>query len=401
MQPFDKHTANVGQLEQCGSDLVNQSAQAILTGTATRTAYAPAIANWDGLCAPELTAAQNPVQNSSQEAQSALAWGAVVTQYWAAQVRDFNAEVDRITAGLNGQGPSYGATGTGGQPATATQVNDAKNAATGAAKQKWWTAYNSYITDGGTKAASMLKQGPTDANVAEAQRVGALPGMQFAPWTYWLASLQGMYTIGAGPLGSVPWWVGTSMRPIGPTAGWLSKVQWGRFAPRGPDGRFIAIADAGFWAPAKGANWIAKPGMSGLRGGLLTGAKWAGRAGNVLAVGTAALDQWSRDSGRTDLSTDEKVGRAATRGAIGGGGAIAGAIGGAEAGAAIGTLVGGPVGTVVGGFVGGMVGGIIGGGVGNAVADHVVAPVGHAIGKGLDAIGDAGKSVGHFFGSLF
>lgn len=392
MQPFDKHTANVGALESCGTALMTSSAQAILNGTATRTAYSPAIANWNGQCAPELQAAQTPVQNSSQQAQSALAWGAVVTQYWATQVRDFNAEVDRITAGLNGQGPDYGATGTNGQPPTPDQINTAKTSATGAAKQKWWTAYNTYVVDGGSKAASMLQQGPSDANVREAQRVGALPGMEFAPWNYWLAGLKGFYTPGAGAL-AIPWWIGTGMRPIGPVTSWFTKVQFGRFAPRGPDGRFIPVGSAGFWAPAKGDNWVANPGKAGVRGGWVTGAKWAGRAGNVLAVGTSALDQWSRDSGRTDLSGTEKVGRAATRGAIGGGGAIAGAWAGAQGGAAIGTLIGGPVGTVVGGFVGGVVGGLIGGGVGNAVADHVVAPVGHAIGKGLDAIGSGAKKV--------
>jgi phage tail tape-measure protein len=104
------------------------------------------------------------------------------------------------------------------------------------------------------------------------------------------------------------------------------------------------------------------------------------RGGAVLTYGVSALDQVMEDRGRSDLSTTDKVGRAAGASAYvgsvslagGAAGAWAGAEGGAAVGAAVGSVV--PViGTAAGGAVGGVVGaiggGIVGSGLAGAAAD--------------------------------
>ena len=116
MQPFDKHQANTGELEQCGASLLGTIGQSIANGHTTDGAYRPAIGNWTGMCAPEIAAAPGPFHQGAAQTRAALAWAAVVTRYWASQVTAFNARVDAIVSDLNAQGPHYGATGSNGDP---------------------------------------------------------------------------------------------------------------------------------------------------------------------------------------------------------------------------------------------------------------------------------------------
>jgi phage tail tape-measure protein len=115
------------------------------------------------------------------------------------------------------------------------------------------------------------------------------------------------------------------------------------------------------------AEWLAK-------------SKMFTRGGAVLTYGASALDQVMEDSGRSDLSTTDKVGRAAGASAYvgsvslagGAAGAWAGAEGGAVAGGAIGSVipvVGTAAGAAVGGVVGAIGGGIVGSGLAGAAAD--------------------------------
>jgi hypothetical protein len=409
VQPFDKHTANLGELESCGANLIGKAAEAIENGKATQRAYAPAIANWNGMCAPELQAAQQPVGTSAEQASHALAWAAVATRYWATQVRAFNTEVDAIVSRLNAKGPTYGAEGTGGEPPTAGQVSAAKASAEAAAKQEWWRAYNTYVVDGGTRAAAMLQAGPTEVNVAEARRVGALPPASLNPLPNIWDALKGE---------AVP--------PLDNPLGWFATLMWG--AGRGVfAGTTLSNAMdlryrnrvRGHWrgTPNGGRIWIEpywrmKPGLGSNPAARAAQArwsaagKWIGRGGVVLAAGTSFLDQWTRDAGRTDVGTGERVARSATRGAIVGGaawgGAALGAKGGALAGAAIGSAIpvlGTAAGAVVGGVVGGIVGGVVASGVANKVADYAVEAVddvGEALGDAADAVGDAVSSINPF-----
>jgi hypothetical protein len=371
VQPFDKHTANAGELESCGADLLAAVGESITNGDLTRQAYAPAVANWSGVCAPEIAAAHSAFTAGAESSRAALAWAAVTIRYWAAQVRSFNQRVDEIVSALNSRAPSYGATGSNGQPPDAGAIASAKAAAEAAAKQDWWTAYNTYIVDGGNRAASMLQQGPTEQNISEAIRVGALnapegwnplPGMWEAlrgnaipPFDSPLGLL-GLGLFGLGRLGSFSGW----------GASWMDKVAYGVYVN-------------GHWrgTPSGGRIWIdpywrATPGDVAARARWATFGKWSGRAGAVLAVGTGALNQWMMDSGRSDLTTSERVGRTAWRGGIAGGATILGAKAGAAGGAAIGTLIFPGVGTVIGGVIGGVVGGAIGAGLGNKIADLTV-----------------------------
>jgi hypothetical protein len=122
------------------------------------------------------------------------------------------------------------------------------------------------------------------------------------------------------------------------------------------------------------------------------------RFGDVLAFGGAGVAQWAEDSRDPNLTTTDRVGRAAGSAAFVGGasivGAEAGAEGGAIAGAAIGSVV--PViGTGVGGVVGGIVGGVAGSGLaawGAGKVQGFAVDAGQTVANGAV---DGAKWVGH------
>jgi hypothetical protein len=212
----------------------------------------------------------------------------------------------------------------------------------------------------------------------------ALKGNVVPPWSM-------------GPWGVGAWGLSTGLTVFGPIESWMTDVRYGRFAPRDALGRFTSL-DAPWYKRAHQAmqdrNWSALPYKSASRAGWETAGKWAGWAGGVVSIGTAGLDQWMRDSGRTDLDTTERVGRAAYRGTVAGGAAWAGAVAGAEVGGAIGSVLPGP-GTVVGGVIGGVVGGVVGSGAGNWVADHTVDWVGDRVDDVSHGVSSAVHTVGH------
>lgn len=402
MQPFDKHQANTADLEGCGATLVAEAATSLQNGKLTREAYRPAIDNVSGVCAPEIQVADAPVQKSATAAQGSLAWAAVVTRFWGSRVSTFNTKVDEITAALADLGPHYGAEGTGGDPPKHDDIVSAKAAATAEARRKWWEAHTTYIQDGGEKAASMLQQGPTSANMQVARDAGALPPMEIDAWETFVKGLQGKYTpiTDQGIPGLAGWSYGAASTP----AGWLSTWQQytrSRFAPRGPNGQFIRIDsfnNSSWWSRTAGyvddKNFVPRPGQATNVARWATFSKVATRAGWVAGAATGAWDQWSRDSGRTDLDTTDKVVRAGTRGALTAAGGAAGAWAGAQGGAMIGAAVGGPVGAAVGGVVGGIVGGVIGSGVGSVVADYAMDTVTEATDAVQEGLSDVGDAIG-------
>lgn len=190
---------------------------------------------------------------------------------------------------------------------------------------------------------------------------------------------------------------------------WLQswgKLASSRFAPRDPlTGRFLPFKDTPWWrqslAAVDDANWVAKPGEAATRANWLRMGKGLKVGGTVLGFAAGSWDQWSRDSGRDDLSDTAKVTRAATRGAATAAGGWAGAWAGAEMGGAIGTALGGPVGTVIGGAVGGLIGGVIGSGVGNKVADWTVDAAGAAADTVKDTVSDGVDKAKDVLGSIF
>lgn len=204
-----------------------------------------------------------------------------------------------------------------------------------------------------------------------------------------------------GDLGLGMWTAGRGMVAAGATAEWMTDVQHGTFAPRDAAGRYISTQapwHQNAMRAMQSRNWQALPYQSATRARWATVGTVTGRAGGALSIGTSALDQWTRDSGRTDLSDAERVGRTAYRAGVAGGlGGIGGGWAGAQVGAGIGFAVGGPVGAAVGGVVGGIAGGVAGTGVGNWVADRTVDLAGDATQWTVDAVGDAADAVGEAF----
>ena len=406
--PFDKHDADTGSLTSCGSSLVTQASEAINNGTATRQAYSPAIDAVNGVCAPEIATADQAVQNGSSNASGELAWAAVVSQYWGEQVTDFNTRVDEITADLESQGPNYGAEGEDGEEPTDEEIADAKAEKTAAAKQDWHDAYDTYIEGGQTTAAQMLRDGPTEAHVQTAIDAGIMPPMEWGEvfdWhTYW-TGVAGMWTptTDQGAWGVGLWGVRRGISGFSWVADWR---QWSRmrFAPRGADGRFLPYKNTSWWNQAKlrasTSNWVSTYGNAASNARWATAAKWVGRGGNVLSFAAGALDQWTRDADRSDLTTGQKVTRSGTRATLNLAGGLAGAWAGGKVGAGIGAAVGGPVGAAVGGAIGGIVGGVIGSGVANEVADHVVDWAGDTYETVSDWTGDRLEDAGEMLSDI-
>jgi uncharacterized protein YukE len=126
-----------------------------------------------------------------------------------------------------------------------------------------------------------------------------------------------------------------------------------------------------------------------------------GPAGRALAVGYSAELQWQADADDPNLSTADRVGRTAVRGALEGGSAVVGGITGSQIGMSIGTMICPGVGTAVGGLVGGAAGAFATTRAGRSTADaaveavddviDVAADLGDAIGDAAGAVVDAGS----------
>lgn len=180
---------------------------------------------------------------------------------------------------------------------------------------------------------------------------------------------------GAGATGTALWASGLGLFGLGFATDWMTRVRYGRFAPRGPGGRYISTQAPRWlnaWRALDGDNWQARPHQAASRQTWNTVGRWGSRAGFAVSFGTAAFDQWQADADDPSLDTDEQVGRAVTKGATTAAGGWAGAWAGAQVGGAVGTAIGGPVGTVVGGAIGGLVGGAVGSGIGSTIGDGLV-----------------------------
>lgn len=200
----------------------------------------------------------------------------------------------------------------------------------------------------------------------------------------------------------------------GRVAAWMTKVNHGRFLPRGADGRLIKIAGMSYWERLragagrfptakglspwqrvrgfdKGGNFGAKGWRGAEYGRWSTAGKWVSRGGTVITAATSGWSEWQDSAG---FPTDERAGRAVTKGATTAAGAWAGAEVGAWAGGAIGTAICPGVGTVIGGFVGGVIGGFAGSSLGSWAGDQIK-DIGGEIG---DKVGDGVKKVGGWLG---
>ncbi len=417
-------------------------------GTSVQSGTQLACTSVMGDLASPLASAPEPVVANSEELDgSALVvhgclnlWGQMVTTYNDG-IDELNAEWEAAQAASFGLSPNSFVQGPGGIIRCGTGAPDDGGVDT--------AAFNAAVADaaaalraelvrrkglldneldtGAGEVAGVLDQGPTAEAAMTLFASGGLPpeaaDIAGRIWdkfsgSFWPAdgSAYGLSAFGAG----------RAIQAFGIGAAYRNKVQLGRFAPRGPNGRFLPINGTSSWLNAwragRGSNYVANPGNAAAYGRWSTASKVVGRAGVVLTVGTSAISQWQQDMNDPSLSTAERVGRAGTAGVVTGAGAWAGAAGGAQVGAMIGSF-GGPVGTVIGGAVGGLIGGAIGAGVGDWVSDHVVEyggdlaqgvvdgaeaawdagseaveETGEFIEDAGETLGDAGEAVGDFFG---
>lgn len=394
LAPFDKHPADPGALNSSAKSLADQAKTTVDVADQTLGAYAPAIANWSGIAAPEMAAAPTPMVNDAADMNLSLTWASVAVQYWAKQVESFNRKVDAILAALSAtmNQPGRAAMDPGMEQAT-------RAAALEVATRKWHEAYQTHIVAGGGTTVGMLRDGPTDQNLATAQQVGLVPAS--GPFAVMGRNLANQVLPDFGnPLGMAGvglWAFGRTVAgfDIGAKVAALRASQlraqtrtfvggyWrtvnGQRQYIQPHWRFRADANGAL--RSQWANW------ENLNSRIGTPSRWLGNVAKPLEFGTAAAEQWARDSGRPDLNTGEKVGRAAAHSLTKGGAALAGGWAGAKIGAAIG-LAGGPVGAVVGGVVGGLIGGALAAATADALNEDVV-----------DAGEKVGDAVHNYYGS--
>jgi hypothetical protein len=176
MAPFDHHQASPGEIDAQAGTLERLAGKAIDLEAVTDAAFQPATANWDGICAPELRAAPEPVRTKARDTSGSLAWAAVPLRFWAAKVTAFNNEVDRIKGDFDAKAADhFGLRDHDGHPPQAYDYARACQAAWANATAAYWAALNTHIYDGATTTAGMFKNGPTEDNLAAARAVDAIP----------------------------------------------------------------------------------------------------------------------------------------------------------------------------------------------------------------------------------
>src|SRR5699024_1830960 len=116
-------------------------------------------------------------------------------------------------------------------------------------------------------------------------------------------------------LGTMSGAVGT----LGVVAKWQQSTSM-RFAPRRPNGRFMSFSDYGKspWksrvaGATQGRNWVPRAGQASNASSWARAGRWAGRASGALTAASGAFDQWTQDTGRSDLDTGDRVVRSTTR----------------------------------------------------------------------------------------
>ena len=437
---FEHYSATPGSIYAASDQAATAGDQCRQLGTSVDGRGQVACTSVTGDLDAPLFAAPQPVVSSSQalDGSSLIVHGCL--NLWGDMVTTYNGEIDALNQEwASAQGNSFGVDSStymgphcgtespdGGQGAFDDAVADA-SAALRADLVRRKGLLDDELDSGAGEVAGVLDQGPTAEAALTLFQSGALPAAAAdIAGEIWKKFAGTFYPSDQSAYGWSTWGTARGIQAFGIGSKYMKQGSLGRFAPRGPDGRFLPINGTSSWVNAwrrgQGSNYVANPGNAAAYAKWSTASKWVGRAGTVLTVGTSAFSQWQQDANDPSLSTAERVGRAGTAGAITGAGAWAGAAGGAQLGAMVGSF-GGPVGTVIGGAVGGLIGGAIGAGVGDWVSDHVVEYGGEAV-EGIvngaeaawdaggelvedagdlvegagEALGDAGEAVGDFFG---
>jgi len=418
--PFDHYPATSGAILGASSAIASEGADVGAVGTAVEAAHRSAAVGVLGTLQSPMAAAPQKVIDSTVQISQAGVFASGAVRLFGKAVQTYDDGIDRLNERWHQAEATNFGVARPSLPCDATPQEQQQSEAdythaVSAARERLreelrgeQRRLEAELDDAADRSAGMLDRGPNAADMAAMSDAGLLEEI----WN----SLQGRWTPPGhmGPYGVGSWWAGQAGTTFGVGSSWMTKVTYGRFAPRNALGRYVPVSApwyqnayraSGGWFGRNANNWQARPYASAAHSSWATAGKWVGRGGGLLGVGTAGFSQWSMDANRTDLSGAERWGRAGTRAVVAGGAGWGGAILGGKVGAGIGFAVGGPVGAVVGGVLGGLVGGVIGSGLGNEVADHVVDFAGEAaetavnaaeeVGEALD---DAAESVGDFFG---
>lgn len=177
MQPFDRHEADTGLLEEAAAALTSLSNQAIDQRDATLAAFNPARDGWDGVAAAELRHAPDGVQQDAYEVSSAVAWGAVPLRYWVARVNEFNARAAEIEEAYHQRVAATLAmpADPAGSPSMSVRISDARAEARREYEEQYRQAHEDIIVAGAEVAARMYREGPTEDNLRAANAVHAIP----------------------------------------------------------------------------------------------------------------------------------------------------------------------------------------------------------------------------------
>lgn len=179
--PVEEHPANPGEITAQARTLANQADQTIDERAVTEKAFSPAIANWDGIAAPELRQAPDGVRRSAAEVARNLAWLPFPLQRWASVVQAFNSEVRSIKSKMDTAIAEAGrAKDANGEPLSDEAIADKRQEARSQAVAAWHKAYEKHITNGAAEVASMIKRGPTADNIRKAAGIPALGWAPFA-----------------------------------------------------------------------------------------------------------------------------------------------------------------------------------------------------------------------------
>lgn len=377
---------------------------------------------------PPLQAAPTPVVATADDLERCAIVATGCLNQWGTYVETYNTGIDDLNrrwaaAAANDFGVSSAdhqqGDGSGGQELDQSGYDSAVAGARAALRAQLVREkqqLDEQLDGSATAVAGMLDEGPTDRVALTLVQAGALPqttdpNLLGELW----ASLRGqvLWPTDQGAAGVAAWAAGRAGFGFGVGQSWMTRVQQGRFAPRGqlPNGRYGYLPwktspwYTTAWRAAQGSNWQAKPYQSTSYSRWSTAGKWVGRGGAALGFATAGYSQYLADANDPTLSTSERVGRIGMRTAVQGTAGWGGAMLGGKVGAGIGMAVGGPVGAVIGGVAGGIIGGVIGSGIGNEVADHLV-EFGGEVAEGAtelaedvgEGFSDAAEEVGDFFG---
>jgi endonuclease/exonuclease/phosphatase family metal-dependent hydrolase len=160
LEPFELHPADPAAIRAAGEDLMALARTLIDQESLMLSVFSWLPAHWAGVAADELRNAPAPVSRAAQESVVRHSFAGSALAYWAAQVESYNAEALALRVRL-----------------AAARINPFVDLeeATRELRDRWLMAHETYIVDGGDRAARMFSEGPTSANIEYLRQFDVLP----------------------------------------------------------------------------------------------------------------------------------------------------------------------------------------------------------------------------------